>query len=164
MLEPVLAMMHAGTAHAEGRVAMFTLGIKSRAEIGGRLRVISRIAAEAAVAADEQTALMQRNRRKVTIRQLMMLIALWAVVMGTWRLHRWCAYCIERAEYHGAQEALHRYPWPGAIIPAQAGLTGKASRPRPELADYHFRMRQKWERAAAWPWLSVEPDPPPPSP
>ena len=33
---------------------------------------------------------------------------------------------------------------------------------RPELAAYHVRMRRKWERAAACPWLPVEADPPPP--
>ena len=31
------------------------------------------------------------------------------------------------------------------------------------LAAYHFRMRQKWDYAAARPWLPVEPDPPPPN-
>jgi hypothetical protein len=31
-----------------------------------------------------------------------------------------------------------------------------------ELADYHDRLRQKYDRAAARPWLSIEPDEPPP--
>ena len=31
-------------------------------------------------------------------------------------------------------------------------------------ADYHGAMRRKYERAARYPWLPVEPDPPEPSP
>jgi hypothetical protein len=31
-----------------------------------------------------------------------------------------------------------------------------------QAAEYHARMRQKWNRLSAYPWLSVEPDPPPP--
>jgi dsDNA-binding SOS-regulon protein len=31
-----------------------------------------------------------------------------------------------------------------------------------QAAEYHARMRQKWNRLSAYPWLSAEPDPPPP--
>lgn len=33
-----------------------------------------------------------------------------------------------------------------------------------ELAEYHATLKRKYLRAAARPWLSVEPDPPPPDP
>lgn len=33
---------------------------------------------------------------------------------------------------------------------------------RGRRAAYHARMKQKYERAAARPWLTVAPDPPPP--
>jgi hypothetical protein len=29
------------------------------------------------------------------------------------------------------------------------------------LADYHDRLRQKYDRAASRPWLTIEPDEPP---
>jgi hypothetical protein len=33
-----------------------------------------------------------------------------------------------------------------------------------KLADYHARLIPKYERAAAYPWLPVDPDPPEPGP
>jgi len=48
-------------------------------------------------------------------------------------------------------------------VPAAAPMP-PGYRPRPEMAAYHVQMRRKWERAAARPWLPVEPDPPPPEP
>jgi hypothetical protein len=33
-----------------------------------------------------------------------------------------------------------------------------------KLADYHARLIPKYERAAAYPWLPVDPDPPEPAP
>jgi hypothetical protein len=45
------------------------------------------------------------------------------------------------------------------MAPPPVGLS-----PCPELADYHARMRRKWEYGALHPWLPVEPDPPPPEP
>jgi hypothetical protein len=40
----------------------------------------------------------------------------------------------------------------------------RGSPARLEMADYHARMRRKWEYAAMRPWLPVEPDPPRPEP
>jgi hypothetical protein len=115
------------------------------------------------VALEEWEARSRRDRRRITIRQLMFLIGCWAVVLGAWRHYRWNAYCMERAEYHAGLEAFHRYPsWPGAVSPGPGGRQIGLMKRRPELASYHSRMRQKWEHAAARPWLSVEPDPPPP--
>ena len=46
--------------------------------------------------------------------------------------------------------------------PADRSAIGRlAERCRWEAA-YHDRMRQKWERAARYPWLPVAPDSPPP--
>jgi hypothetical protein len=70
------------------------------------------------------------------------------------------SYRLAQADWHDNQVAIHGGPsrLPLAPLPPGAGLRQK----RPALAAYHLRMRQKWERAAAHPWLSVEPDPPPP--
>jgi hypothetical protein len=34
----------------------------------------------------------------------------------------------------------------------------------PELSGYYAEMQRKYERAASYPWLSLEPDPPIPEP
>jgi hypothetical protein len=142
---------------------MAILGIKSRAELGGRLRSIARISGEAVVASDEADEVARRNRRRVTIRHIMFLVAFWAVVLGAWRHCQWNAYCVERARYHAGLEAFHSYAvWPGPVSTGQGGPQIGPMKQRPELAIYHSRMRRKWERAAARPWVSVEPDPPPP--
>ena len=93
---------------------------------------------------------------------MMFLVAFWAVILGGWRHYWWNAYCMERAQYHAGQEAFHRSSLRISTAAAMAGRPAVPFKPRPELAEYHYRMRQKWERTAAWPWLSVEPDPPPP--
>jgi hypothetical protein len=45
------------------------------------------------------------------------------------------------------------------------GLRGQQARDVmlvPEFAEYHARLRRKYEHAARYPWLQVEADPPPP--
>ena len=66
---------------------------------------------------------------------------------------------LDRAAHHDDMASLHGGE---SRVPAPPSTTG--FRRRPELANYHVRMRRKWERAAARPWLSVEPDPPLPAP
>ena len=65
-----------------------------------------------------------------------------------------------KAAHHDVMASLHGGE--SSVPPMPPRTTG--FHPCPELADYHVRMRRKWERAAARPWLSVEPDPPPPDP
>ena len=58
-------------------------GIRSRDELGRRLRTIERIAAGCRAArADEE----QRAFRQLTIGQFMLLVALWALGLAAWRL------------------------------------------------------------------------------
>jgi hypothetical protein len=154
--------MTARTPITGGAIAMATLGIKSQAELGGRLREIARIAADEAAARDAADALARRKRRRSTIRQMMFLVAFWAVILGGWRHYWWNAYCTERAQYHAGLEAFHRNPQAVRMSAARAGRSRARFKPRPDLVAYHYQMRLKWERAAAQPWLSVEPDPPPP--
>ena len=142
---------------------MAILGIRSRAELGGRLRSIACIAGDAVVASDRADEIARRNRRRVTIRQMMFLVAFWAVVLGAWRHCSWNAYCLERAQYHAGLEAFHSYEaWAGPVSPGPGGQPIGLTKRRPALAMYHARMRGKWERAAARPWVPVDPDPPPP--
>jgi hypothetical protein len=81
--------MSVRTTNAEGKVAMSSLGTRSREELGDRLRAIARIAAvsRAATAAEERTASSHCNPRQVTIGQILFLVALWALGMAAWRLN-----------------------------------------------------------------------------
>jgi hypothetical protein len=60
---------------------------RSGRELGGRLQIIARIAAEcrAANAAEEKRS-RPRNSRQFTIGQLVILITLWALGLAAWRL------------------------------------------------------------------------------
>jgi hypothetical protein len=72
---------------------------------------------------------------------------------------------LRRIEYRLQQAAQHdvmaSLDGGESSVPAPAPMP-PGYRPRPEVAAHHVRMRRKWERAAARPWLSVDPDPPPP--
>jgi hypothetical protein len=76
---------------------------------------------------------------------------------------------LERAEVHAywcdhlrnPEEATY---WEARWTDQREGFKGSYPWPDkppfvPVMAAYHARMRAKWERAAARPWLSVEPDP-----
>ena len=72
---------------------------------------------------------------------------------------------LRRIEYRLQQAAQHdvlaSLDGGESRVPATAPMP-PGYRPRPEVAAYHVRMRRKWERAAARPWLPVDPDPSPP--
>jgi hypothetical protein len=61
-----------------------------------------------------------------------------------------------RGVMHAAHEVLERDG--GADVFMGFGLV----KPNAMRAAYHARMRRKYERAARYPWLPVEPDPPEP--
>ena len=69
------------------------------------------------------------------------------------------AYRLEQAAKHDVLASLD-----GAESRVVAAPFPLGYRPRPDIAAYHVRMRRKWERAAARPWLSVQPDASPPDP
>jgi hypothetical protein len=59
-------------------------------------------------------------------------------------------HCLEQAAWHGIMETRH-----GGVV------TSDALPAHRRLADYHGRMRKRWERAARYPGLPVAADPPP---
>lgn len=72
---------------------------------------------------------------------------------------------LRRIEYRLGQAAQHDVL--ASLDGGESSVSARAPmppgyRPRPEMAAYHVRMRRKWERAAARPWLPVDPDPLPP--
>jgi hypothetical protein len=98
---------------------------------------------------------------RVTVRRMMVAVAVLAVAMGGIALRR-------RSEFYQASARHHSRMERSSVIAIVEG-SGPAS--RDELARlnrartaYHADLRQKYERAAGHPWVSMPPDPPEPVP
>jgi hypothetical protein len=89
---------------------------------------------------------------RLTVRRLMILVALGA-------LASYAAYLVRRSEAFRAEADRHRLAWVSPV--AWLSLIDRDTRV-PAKADYHHAMKWKYERAARYPWLPVEPDPPEP--
>jgi hypothetical protein len=98
--------------------------------------------------------------RRLSTRHLMILVAVVAVFLGALREWRDISYCWKRAAYHEDMAIFHRGGRPSHMSPSDFALLVAATPRRPELAMLHSQMREKWQQAAACPWLPVEPDPP----
>jgi hypothetical protein len=64
-----------------------------------------------------------------------------------------------RARFHALQESVIAG---GELFKGPGGMYAYQLPRRPDQVDYHSKMRQKYERAAARPWLPIEPDAPEP--
>jgi hypothetical protein len=95
--------------------------------------------------------------RRCSTRHLMILIALVAVCLGAGRLWQDVSYCLQEAAFHEVMAEFHRGGWPTNMNRNDAVLLIAVTRRRPDLAVLHSRMREKWQEAAAQPWLPVEP-------
>ncbi len=116
---------------------------------------------------------MKVPRVRFTVRRMMVVVAVVALAFGIFRLWALRELYLEKAANHAGFRAYMlrspesiahwedrwtdqrigkpaRYPWPGGppFVPA--------------MAKYHDAMRIKYERAARYPWLPIEPDPPDP--
>jgi hypothetical protein len=72
-----------------------------------------------------------------------------------------------RTSERWAQEASERlrHPhdeWDAALARKRLTEYRQMAQRESARADYHARVRQKYEHAASWPWWPVEPDPPQP--
>jgi len=102
---------------------------------------------------------------RLTTRRLMALVMLLAFSMGAMvQMRRLRLSYQAQAARHSALERSSR-----RIASYAAGLRNVGLEPRGDggaalgrRAAYHAAMRQKYERAARYPWLSIAPDPPPP--
>jgi hypothetical protein len=83
-----------------------------------------------------------------------------SLLLGANLTRRRIEYRLEQASRHDVLASLDGGE---SSVPAAAPMP-PGYRPRREMAAYHVRMRRKWERAAARPWLDVKPDAPPPEP
>jgi hypothetical protein len=106
---------------------------------------------------------MQLPRLRFRIRWMMTVVALVAVLMGGFRLWRLRESYRQQAAWHRRLEVssgrIARYAGAMSRIGIEPPGAGAALSKR---AEYRAKMRQKYEQAAARPWLPVEPDPPAP--
>jgi hypothetical protein len=108
---------------------------------------------------------------RMTTRRWMVAVAGVGLVFGVGRLlvlrQR---YLGEAAQHAGFRAYLLRTPeniayWESRWTSQREGRPASCPWPAkppfvPAIADYHEAMRLKYEHAARYPWLSVEPDPP----
>jgi hypothetical protein len=92
------------------------------------------------------------------LRTLMLGVVVMATLIGTERVLRRRAAYLERAQRYAKLEAWFSRSAEG-WAPGQATSPGVAEFYRGVAARYG-RLRAKYERASACPWLAVEPDPP----
>jgi hypothetical protein len=98
----------------------------------------------------------------------MVAVAVVAFFIAGEQMRRAAAHYRVQAEYHALWEASFRREatkWRGVQPWVLGGLRGQQARDVmlvPEVAEYHARLRRKYEHAARYPWLPVEADPPPP--
>jgi hypothetical protein len=97
---------------------------------------------------------MRLIRVRITVRKLMIVVLIVALSIGLGKLYiRRQTYLKIAAEHKAAAEAIdnlgtsHFYKY---IIYIDA------------VREWHKEMQGKYEEAARYPWLAVEPDPPPP--
>jgi hypothetical protein len=102
---------------------------------------------------------MRLPRLRFTVRRLMLVVALGAYDTGCrWFSHR--QRCLEMTAMHKWASDTFRGRMRNnapAFYPTEADRRWANRR-----AEYHERMALRWTRAAAHPWLPVEPDPPEP--
>jgi hypothetical protein len=91
---------------------------------------------------------------RITVCRLMVTVVVAAVLLGGFVLLRRSREFRDRAHWHGV---LARSPLI-KVDPLISDMDGF----RVRWSEYQDRLRLKYERAARYPWLQVEPDPPAP--
>lgn len=92
---------------------------------------------------------------RLTLRSSLILLAVIAAALGTARLLHRRSVLLAKSERYRAYEAWYEL---------SAGVVDRpeTARDARETAAFYGRLRAKYERAAARPWLSIGPDTPPP--
>jgi hypothetical protein len=96
---------------------------------------------------------MRRRSVRMTLRGMMVAVAIVAVVLGVGLIKKRRDECLKRLMFWSGWE--HKY-----TARAQARTSGRPGNAEQERLDHFRAMRRKWEWAASHPWESVEPDPP----
>jgi hypothetical protein len=102
---------------------------------------------------------------RITVRWLMIAIAVVATLIGSVQLIRRRGQCLLHATFHASQERNFQKDIDSP--PSGRASMSPATREEHERHDrarvpYHRELRWKYERAARYPWLTIEPDPPEP--
>jgi hypothetical protein len=93
---------------------------------------------------------------RFTIGRLMIAVAALSVVMGLGGMMRRRVEYSSRMTYHARQYRMRL----SRLVRAREGLPPGPI--EPASFRYHFKMAEKYEWAARYPWLPVAPDPPEP--
>ena len=90
----------------------------------------------------------------------MILIAVLAVILAPLRLWLDVSNRFRNAQFHADMAAYHRGLLPANMTSADVARLMAVVRPQTGLAAVHSRLKEKWQYAAAHPWLPVAADPP----
>lgn len=102
---------------------------------------------------------------RITVRWLMITVAVVATLIGSVQLIRRRGQFLLHATFHESQERKFQRdidsPPPGR---ASMSLATREEHERHDQArvSYHRDLGRKYEQAARYPWLTIEPDPPEP--
>jgi hypothetical protein len=119
--------------------------------------------------------IMRFPRFRFTIRRMMIVVAIVAVLVTAERLRRIRSYRLQKAEDYSAAEQAYladvrkfdaQFTTPRAINEAFSSrrimsLMRSQGRIR-KLGEHSGKLKRTYEKAARYPWLPVEPDPPEP--
>ncbi len=112
---------------------------------------------------------MRVPRVRFTVRRMMVAVAVVCVFLGAENFRRRRAFCLRRANHHryrttflngdhvGASFA-YAYPRPHPTPPDWSGL--QYMREKDMHLDWHWRVAERYERAATLPWLATPSEPP----
>jgi hypothetical protein len=103
---------------------------------------------------------------RMTIRRWMITVVVVAVAARCETLRHWWIHDrpfveLDRA-IHAHEHAIEEQRYRGVDVPTCFGPSMSAYARNPRRAAHHARLKNKWQLAAARPWLPVEPDPPMP--
>jgi len=132
------------------------------AKLSARLRVIPwHLRAIASLASPDRypPVLRTLSSGRLSIRHLMVPVAVIGVLLGGVRLWQDVSYRLQKIAFHEDMAAYHRGRRPPNMNASDLALLVKVMRRRPEWAVLHSRLRLKWQRASVCPWLPVEADP-----
>jgi hypothetical protein len=124
----------------------------------------------AAVCATTTGTLAMRLPRMTTRRWMITVAAVAFVSAGVSLPHRWHLH--QQAKAHAAQGEFademarlcaSQADFLRASDPSTARRLDTSADVYTRRVAYHAQLRERYERAAVYPWLSVEPDPPPPN-
>jgi hypothetical protein len=101
---------------------------------------------------------MKFPRMQFTVRRMMAVVGVMAVVFGVWVRRE---HFLEQARHYADASGTPCSEPPEAGTEAFQEWIGEQERQRRRV-EHFDRLRLKYERAARYPWLPVAPDPPPP--